>query len=386
MKWSGPLTLLLLILSCNPRNEFQPPPPPEVDVSSPFRRDIVIQSEYVGTLEAFDEVDVRARVQGFLNSIEFESGQFVEKGDLLFTIEPEPYIAQVNAAKARMRQAEAQVALAKTTFERNEELFEAQAISELEVLQRKAELEVATANKLEAEAALESAELNLSYTKVYAPLPGKANASTLSVGNLVQNGTLLVSIVSQDPLYATITVSEREIIDVLGNRSKPFEERNLPPVKIKLANGDIYEEEGEIAYAENILDSQTGTITCRAVFPNPNLNLIPGLYIDLLYPIEYNDVLVIPETSISSDMQGKYVLTIGQDNVVSQKYIVTGPLSGEERIVESGLTEEDQIIVSGLLRARPGIKVNPSKVAASSPKEPTPQSQPEQTQTETEEQ
>jgi len=363
-----PLAALSILcnLGCAKKNEFQAPPPPAVTVQHPVRQDVVVYNEFPGRVVASDTVDIRARVRGYLKSIEFKDGQRVEKGDLLFTIEPEEYIAAVNAAEARVEQAEAALKLADARLSRINQAWETKAVSEVDKLTAEAEQQSAQAGVLEARAALDNAKLNLSYTEIRAPLAGRIGEKALSAGNLVGNGesTLLTRIVVEAPIFVYFTVDERSL---LANRDKGYAERSLesiPPVKLKLADESILDEEGTIIYRDPEMDPETGTLQARAVFANAGIQIVPGLYGKIMVPDPRNGVLLIPELAIQRDLSGPFVLVVTENKQVESRYIKNGPMVGSNRIVEEGLTSEDRIIVEGIQRARPGITVQLTEKAA----------------------
>jgi len=357
---------ILCGVGCAKKNEFQAPPPPAVTVQHPVRQDVVVYHEFPGRVVASDTVDIRARVRGYLKSIEFKDGQRVEKGDLLFTIEPDEYIAAANSAEARVKQAEAALKLADARLTRINQAWETKAVSEVDKLTAEAEQQSAQAGVLEAKAALDNAKLNLTYTEIRAPLSGRIGKRALSVGNIVGNGesTLLTRIVVEAPIYVYFTIDERSLLE---KREIGYAERSLesiPLVKLKLADGSTLDEEGKIIYRDPEMDPETGTLQARAVFSNEGIQIVPGLYGKIMVPDPRKDVLLVPELAIQRDLSGPFVLVVTENNQVASKYIKKGPLVGSNRIVEEGLTPEDRIIVEGIQRARPGITVRLTEKAA----------------------
>lgn len=368
--FAGLASVLLLMFGCSKKNEFQAPPPPEVSVQNPQQKDVTIYNGFPGRLEASDDVEIRARVKGYLRTIEFADGQRVKAGDLLFTIEPESYEAAVKSAEARLEQAKASLALADVTQNRTKQAYDKEAVSELDKLSADAEKQSAEASVMEAQAALDNAKLNLSYTEIRAPMAGRLSRRTLSVGNLVGDGgsTLLTTLLVEAPIYVYFNVDERAALPFLNKgvrNNKPREK--IPPVKLELAEGSLHLEEGEVDYMDPEFDPATGTLRARAVFSNEGVRLLPGLYGKILVPDQRKAAILVPDLAIQRDMSGAYVLVVNADSKVESRYIKRGPLVGRDRIVEEGLTASDQVIVEGIQRARPGI---PVRIAAPKQSEP----------------
>jgi len=357
-----------LLFGCAKKNEFKEPPPPEVTVQHPLQKDVVVFQGFPGRLVASESVDIRARVKGFLKSIDFVDGQRVKKGALLFTIEPEEYEAAVQSAEAKLAQAKASLKLADATLKRTKKAYETKAVSELDVLSAEAKKQGADATVKEEKAALKNAKLDLSYTKIRAPMSGRVARRSMSVGNLVGDGssTLLTTLVVEAPLDVFFNVDERSMIPFLQKGVRKVEtEKVIPPLKLELADKTMHDEDGILNYVDPEIDPDTGTLRARAVFKNKELKLMPGMYGKILVPRKVSNAVLIPEISIQRDMAGFYVLVVNKDGKVERREVVRGDQLKTQRIIKKGLSPKDNIIVEGIQRARPGISV---KATESKPK------------------
>lgn len=355
------VTAVFALLGCREKNTFVQPPPPEVTVAKPEQRDVTVFIGVAGRIKARESVEIRARVSGFLDSVDFEDGQIVKEGQQLFLIEPEPYEAAVSAAQAEISSAKASREIAETNYDRRVQAYETKAVSEIDVLTAKANLDSAEASVLGAEAALVEAEINLSYTKVVSPVTGRIARHLVSVGNLVggANATLLTTVVVQDPIHVYFNVSERLLIPRMGSLANLSEEdfENSPEVFVELADGSRYSKPGHIDYIDNRADSSTGTVTIRAEFPNQEGELLPGLYGKILIPEVTEGALIVPDLAVQRDIGGTYLLVVNDENKVEARYVELGSKIEADRVVDSGLTGEENVVVNGLQRARPGIEV-----------------------------
>lgn len=369
------LAIVASAMGCGSDNTYAPPPPPKVTVAYPVQETVIDWAEFPGTIETPDTSEVRARVVGYLQEIHYdvsvEQQQFVEKGQLLFTIEPDTYQQAYDAAKAKVQQAIADRDLADATLKRLEKALETNAVSKLEVIEARAKFARSKAEVLAAEAERETAKLNLSYTQIKAPISGRINDTPITVGDLVGQGeaTLLTTIVAMEPMYAWFNPSERDVLSYRIRRQTEAAEqdREAEQVRIILANGDLYDEVGLIDYADNAIDPATGTLRVRAVFANPNKLLVPGLYVRVRIPRSIEGSLLVPDTAVQRDLVGYYLLVVNDQNTVDRHNVKVGTVVDGQRVVQGGLALTDRIIVNGLQRARPGAAVDPQPAQAAKP-------------------
>ncbi|WP_309396265.1 efflux RND transporter periplasmic adaptor subunit [Cerasicoccus maritimus] len=351
----------LLLVGCPKRNEFAEPPPPSVSVSIVEPQTVTVYDSMPGQTAAANTVDIVARVQGFLETQAFDDGAYVKKDQLLFTIDPAEYQANLNAAKGKMSSAQASVDLAETTYKRNKELFATQAISELEMLQSEADLDLVKGQFEQAKAELARAKLDLSYTEIVTPIDGKVSREFVSPGNLVGPGVsnALARVVSVDPMYFYFNVDERTLLDYqkIDRRMKQQDSTARMRVSLELADGSIYSQQGEVDYVDNQVDTMTGTIEIRAVFPNPDLQLYPGLFGNIRFADKREDSIVVPETVIQKDLAGDFVLVVNDQSIVEIRYVKKGARVEQGIILLEGLEAGEKLIINGIQRARPGAPV-----------------------------
>ena len=360
-----PVIVATVAVGCQKAPEVVPPLPPEVTVATPQQRDVTVFQEFVGSTEAFKSVNIRARVQGFLDKMSFEPSSFVKKGQVLFVIEPEPYEAQRDRAAAGLKAAEAGLARAESDLDRLEQAVRTNAVSQQEVTRARAERDQASAAMLEAEAALTVAQIQLDYTTVESPIDGLVSRNFVDLGNLVGAGevTLLTTVRQIDPIYAYFEVSERFFAQVLEQRGghSRLEEEGFMPATLLLEDTGL-EIEGVIDSMENTVDAATGTIRVRGVFPNPDALIFPGFFVRVRLPGELlEDALLVEEIALGTDLGGRYLMIVGDDNVVERRYIEPGPLQPDQtRVILVGVAPGERYIIDGLQRARPGMPVTPS--------------------------
>jgi RND family efflux transporter MFP subunit len=339
-----------------------------VTVSQPIQRELVEWDEYTGQFAAKEYVEIRARVSGYLTEIHFEDGQLVKEGDLLFVIDPRPYEATFAAAQAQLAQGNAQVELATRQLGRTAELRKKDFEPASTYDQRVSDLKVATAAVESAKAAIRSAELNVGFTRITAPLTGRISNHQVSVGNLVSGSDsattpALTTIVSLDPIYFYFDMSEGDYLTYQRATAagKLDEARDSSPVYVRLTDETEWPRRGLLNFIDNQVDRGAGTIRARATFPNSDFFVTPGQFGRIRIPASerYNAIL-IPDGAVVTDQSRKVVMTVKDDGTVEPKVVRPGPMTDDGlRIIRSGLAPTDRVIINGLVRARPGAKVTP---------------------------
>jgi RND family efflux transporter MFP subunit len=352
------------------RNEAAeaPPAPPQVSVARVIEKPITEYDEFTGRFTAVDRVELRPRVSGYISSVNFIEGHEVKKGDVLFVIDPRPYQAEFKRAEAELARARTQAALAKSERERATTLLEAHAISKEEFDARVSDSEQAEANIQAAQAALESAALNLGFTRVTSPISGLVSKADITEGNLVTAGqTLLTTVVSVDPIYVEFEGDEQVYLKYAalaraGLRPSSRDVEN--PVWVGLADEQDTPHKGVMVFVDNELDPATGTIRARGRFDNHDRRFTPGLFarVKLVGSAKY-DALLINDSAVGTDQSVKFVLAVNADNKVVYRPVKLGPEIDGLRVVREGLAPGDSIIVSGLQRVRPGMPITPQVVA-----------------------
>lgn len=392
---------------CGDANTYVEPPPPEVMVSTPIQRDVTTYFEATGNTQPVLEVDIRARVRGFLQERLFQEGALVKKGDLLLVIDEEPFQVALEQAKAKLDEAEAalrkakeskapqmakalleldkaELRLARLNEERSRSLIGRGAgtreeMDQTEAARRKAEAQVAsdeaaleqseadyetgilaaTAAVATAKQQVRNAEIELGYCRMHAPIDGRISRIHYHVGNLVGDGqaTLLTTIVSTDPIYAYSTINE---YDLLQFRRESGEGKLSAPIEMALAGEEGFPHKGTIDYLDPMLDTDTGTVQIRGVFPNEDGSILPGLFVRVRVPSgKQEGAILVPERALGTDQAGRYLLVVDQENVVQHRPVQTGQLVGNLRVVRGDVGLDDRIVVDGLMRARPNLKVQP---------------------------
>jgi RND family efflux transporter MFP subunit len=349
-----------------------PAPPPTVTVANPVKRVIVDHDEYVGRFVAVDAVEIRARVSGYLDKIHFTDGQAVNQGDLLVTIDRRPFQTALDQARANLAQAKANLAFTESDLGRAQQLVRDRTITEQTFDQRTQAKRVAEASVAANEAAVRQAELDMQFTELRAPVSGRIGDRRVSPGNLVTGGTgtttMLATIVSTAPIRFEFTFDEASLLryERLSKQSKEGEAWGAAtPVMLMLIDEKDFSHRGRMDFVDNVIDRSSGTIRARAVFPNADGLFTPGMFARVQVPgsLPY-EALLVPDAAIGTEQARKYLLVVGDDNVVKQQYVTLGQVEGAMRVIKSGLAADDRVIVNGLMRARPGGKVTPQEQGA----------------------
>jgi multidrug efflux system membrane fusion protein len=360
-------TLFLAACDKSPQQQAAPAAPP-VTVAQPVKRTVTDWDEFTGRFDAVEEVQVRARVGGFVTNVEFKDGDMVHAGDLLYIIDPRPFEAVAAQADGQLADARAKVELAKRELDRGLTLVQTSAVSEQIVDQRRQALQAAHASEAVAQGALKAAQLNVEFTHVLAPITGRVSRHLVSIGNLVQGSdnstsTLLTTIVSVYPIYIYFDVDETTYLrnNKLWFEGKRPSSRDTPnPVQVALTGETKPSHEGHMDFIDNRLDVSTGTLRSRALIPNHDLSILPGQFgrVRLIGSSPY-DALLIPDSAIATDQSRKIVFVVKDDDTVEAKAVELGPLDEGLRVIRAGLKAEDRVIVDGIQRARVGAKVSP---------------------------
>ena len=348
---------ILLALTACAGNESSAPPPPSVTVAQPLVRQIVDWDEYVGRFSAIQSVEVRPRATGYLSAVHFRDGQYVQKGQLLFTVDPRPAEAAFAQARAQLVQAEANYANAKTELARTQTLAEARAASQEELEARQAALRTGAAQVSAARAARRARQLDVGFTRVTAPISGRISERLVDPGNTVTaDQTILTTIVSTNPLHFTFQGSEAQLLKYQREKAGAVVGT---PVKIRLSDEAEFKYSGTVDFVDNAIDAGAGTIRVRASVPNSDGFLKPGMFGSLrLEASQAYPAFLVPDGAIVADASRRVVYVVGKDGTVVAKAVETGPLFGNLRVVRKGVARSDRVVIGGVQRARPGQKVS----------------------------
>jgi len=358
---------LLAIIACGDRNVYAPPPPPQVTVSQPVRQPVTDYLEFTGNTQAINTVQLRARVQGFLEKVFFQDGDLVKKGQLLFLIQQNTYEAKLQQAEAEVLRTKASHNYAGIQVDRYTKLVQQKAAAQSDLDNWRFQRDSAQAAIMAAEASRDLAKLDLGYTKVTAPFDGRIDRRLRDPGNLVGAGefTLLAEVNQIDPIYVYFTINESDLLRVMGKtgRATVQSQRIKVPLSLGLANEEGYPRQGYLDFAAISLTPTTGTLQLRGVFPNPDFKILPGLFARVRAPIvgPEKTALLVPEAAIGYDQMGSYVLVVDAQNVVQRQSVKIGVKKEERRVIEAGLQGDEWVITNGLLRAIPGKPVTPAK-------------------------
>jgi RND family efflux transporter MFP subunit len=362
--------LVALFAAACARNEAAEAPaaPPPVKVAKVISKPITEFDEFTGRFEAVERVELRPRVSGYVTATHFDQGHEVKRGDVLYVIDARPYQATLKHAKAELARARTQAELARSEGERAKRLIAKHAISQEEFDARTAGNEQAAANVAAAEAAVDAAALDLSFTQVRAPIDGLVGRAEVTAGNFVSAGqTLLTTVVSIDPIYVAFDGDEQVYLKYIGMelRGERQSSRTAPnPVWVGLADEQGHPHEGHMVFLDNELDPNTGTIHARGLFSNKDRRFTPGMFarVKLIGSAKYN-ALLINDSAVGTDQSVKFVLKVGPDNKVEYAPVKLGPIVDGLRVVRDGLEANDVILVKGLQQVRPGMPVTPQIVA-----------------------
>jgi RND family efflux transporter MFP subunit len=355
----------LVMVGCAQPNEYQEPPPPPVTVAKPLIQTVTDYLDETGTTRAVERVEIRARVSGFLDSVDFEEGKEVEAGQTLYQIQPQEYEATLAAAVADIAAKQAALDLASADLKREEELQAREATTEANIDLARAKRDAAKAALQSGGAARDQAQLDLDYTDVITPIAGRVERTLVKQGNLVGDGqaTHLTTVIKYDPIHVYFSISENSLLQVMADSDRAADDTpDITRFKAFLQRGidDGYPFEGNLDYADLGVDESTGTFTIRAVFPNPDMNLFPGLFVRIRIPLGTTEnAVLIPERAVGADQAGRYVVIVGDKNVVERRNITVGAKYDDMVVVREGLSGDESVVIDGLLRARPGSTVDP---------------------------
>ncbi len=362
------LLIPALLLGCKKENAYVPPPPPQVGVAHPIQRQVTPYLAATGNTVAYNQVNLVARVEGFLQEIDYQDGATVKAGTNLFVIEPAPYQAKLQQAQAQLDGAKAELANAEAVFDRQKTLLSQNVTAQNTYDQALANRDSDRANVQNQTAGVALAGINYGYTHVAAPFDGVVTNHLVSVGELVgvNSPTQLATIVQLDPIYVTFNVSEQDVLRIRTELAKSgltltLADLQKVPVEVGLMTEQGYPHKGHLDYVAPDVDSSTGTLMVRGVFENARRSLLPGYFTRIRVPMhnQTGPALLVPDTAIGTDQAGRYLLVVNKDNLIEQRSVQTGQLDGALRVITEGLKPDDQVVITGLARAVVGEKVAP---------------------------
>lgn len=360
--------LIVAVAACDQdsgQQAEQKPPPPGVIVAKAERRDVRASDQFNGRVEAKDEVDLLARVDGFLEVRNFEEGQMVKSGDLLFRLEQPPFIATVQQREADLARAQAEERNARIQLDRATQLLRSGNIPQSEADKRQALHLTTLAAVKQAQAALDAARINLGYTEIHAPISGRIGKANFTVGALVgPRSAVLATIVDNDPIFVTFPVSQRQLLEFRRKAAEQGRSRDLV-VRLRLADGTAYKEAGKIDFLDVKADPGTDTVTVRAQFPNPDNLLVPGQFaavsVESARPVA---AIVVPQAALQIDQAGAFVMVVDSSGKIEMRRVQTGPAQDAAIVVEQGLQAGDPVVIEGAQKIRPGQEVQVSEQPA----------------------
>lgn len=367
------VAVTLALSGCGDRNTFVPPPPPKIELASPLKQTVTRYLMATGNTAAVNTTTLVARVQGFIQSIDYNDGDFVKAGKTLFVIEQQPYQLSLEQAQAGMASAEASTKKSKADYERQVDLAAKNISSQATLDAATATYDAAVASQKQAQVNIDQAQLNLSYTEVKAPFDGIVTAREVSLGQLVGAGTptTLATIVQLQPIYVNFYVSEADVQSIRDNiraRALTAEELKKIPVEVGLQSETGYPHKGTLDYAAPSITANTGTLLVRGVLQNETKALLPGYFVRVRVPRgKENDALLVPDRVVGSDQAGRYVFVVNKDDIVEQRKVVLGQQVGDLRVIEKGLAPDDRVVISGLMTVVPGQKIEPVIKTISAP-------------------
>ncbi|MBS0232133.1 MAG: efflux RND transporter periplasmic adaptor subunit [Proteobacteria bacterium] len=374
--WTYPILVAAAVTGlsgCGDRNTFVPPPPPKVEIATPLKQNVTRYLLATGNTAAVNSTTLVARVQGFIQSINYNDGDTVKAGQTLFVIEQKPYQLALEQAQAGMASAQASTKKSKADYDRQADLAAKNISSQATLDAATATYDAAVASQKQAQVNIDQAQLNLGYTEVKAPFDGIVTARQVSLGQLVGAGspTTLATIVQLEPIYANFYVSETDVQNIRENmkaRGLTPEELKKIPVEVGLQNETGYPHQGTLDYVAPSLTAATGTLQVRGIFPNSHRALLPGYFVRVRVPRgKENDALLVPDRVVGSDQAGRYLFVVNKDDIVEQRKVELGQQVGDLRVIDKGLSPDDRVVISGLMSVVAGQKIQPISKTISAP-------------------